>query len=47
VPARSFQHWDDGHWHTEPGTFTLHIGHSSRDLPLTVTIDLLPPTALT
>jgi beta-glucosidase len=35
VPARSFQHWATGTWHTEPGTFTLHIGHSSRDLPLT------------
>jgi beta-glucosidase len=36
LAARSFQHWDDGHWRTEPGPFTLHIGHSSRDLPLAV-----------
>jgi beta-glucosidase len=36
LPARTFQHWADGTWHTEPGPFTLHIGHSSRDLPLTV-----------
>jgi beta-glucosidase len=34
LPARAFQHWADGAWRTEPGPFTLHIGHSSRDLPL-------------
>ncbi|HEV8556269.1 MAG TPA: glycoside hydrolase family 3 C-terminal domain-containing protein [Actinophytocola sp.] len=36
LPARAFQHWADGTWRTEPGPFTLHIGHSSRELPLTV-----------
>ena len=37
LPARAFQHWADGAWRTEPGSFTLHIGQSSRELPLTVT----------
>jgi beta-glucosidase len=36
LPARTFQHWADGTWHTEPGPFTLHIGRSSREAPLTV-----------
>ncbi|HEU5469850.1 MAG TPA: glycoside hydrolase family 3 C-terminal domain-containing protein [Actinophytocola sp.] len=36
LPARSFQHWAGGGWHTEPGTYLLHIGHSSRELPITV-----------
>jgi beta-glucosidase len=38
LPARSFQHWANGAWHTEPGVFTLHIGHSSAELPLTADI---------
>ncbi|HET9139538.1 fibronectin type III-like domain-contianing protein [Actinophytocola sp.] len=36
LPTRSFQHWADGGWRTEPGTYLLHIGHSNRDLPITV-----------
>jgi beta-glucosidase len=39
VPTRAFQHWDDG-WHTEPGAFTVHVGPSSADLPVTHTIQL-------
>jgi beta-glucosidase len=41
--ARSFAHWEggrDGAWATEPGEFTLHVGSSVNDLPLTVTVDL-------
>jgi beta-glucosidase len=34
VPARAFAHWDTdtGAWATEPGTFVLAAGRSSRDL---------------
>jgi hypothetical protein len=37
VPLRAFQHWDDARhaWRTEPGTFHLHVGPSSGDLPCT------------
>ena len=38
IPTRTFQHWTNGTWHTEPGPFILHIGHSTRDLPLTRTV---------
>ena len=37
LPARAFQHWADGAWQTEPGSFLLHIGHSSRELESNVT----------
>jgi beta-glucosidase len=36
LSPRAFQHWSDGGWVTEPGSFTLEIGRSSMDLPLTV-----------
>lgn len=40
IEPRAFQHWSvpDQEWRTEPGTFTLHIGRSSRDLPLAAEI---------
>ncbi|MDX3100924.1 beta-glucosidase family protein [Nonomuraea angiospora] len=38
VPARAFQHWADGGWHTEPGTYRVHIGFSSVDLPVAATV---------
>jgi beta-glucosidase len=34
VPARAFAHWDDG-WKFEPGDFTLRVGTSVEELPLT------------
>ncbi|MFK0113594.1 beta-glucosidase [Streptomyces sp. NPDC091217] len=40
LPQRAFQHWADGDWHIEPGTFTLHVGlsvqHTLWSGPLTV-----------
>jgi len=38
VAARTFEHWDSAEhrWVTEPGRFNLHIGPSSRTLPLQV-----------
>jgi len=38
VAARAFEHWDPTahRWLTEPGTFHLHVGPSSRTLPLTL-----------
>ncbi|AGL14242.1 glycoside hydrolase family 3 C-terminal domain-containing protein [Actinoplanes sp. N902-109] len=33
LDARSFQHWT-GTWTTSPGTYTISVGSSSRDLPL-------------
>uniref|UniRef100_UPI0009FD3EC6 glycoside hydrolase family 3 protein n=1 Tax=Nocardia acidivorans TaxID=404580 RepID=UPI0009FD3EC6 len=38
LPQRSFEHWTDQGWATEPGTFTLHIGTSVSALPLTAEI---------
>lgn len=38
LPARTFQHWQDGQWHTETGIFTIHIGRSSRDLALNFSV---------
>jgi len=35
IPERSFQHWSDGGWSLEAGTFTLAAGSSSASLPLT------------
>ncbi|MEB3371835.1 beta-glucosidase H [Saccharopolyspora mangrovi] len=34
VPARAFQHHQDGAWRTETGSFTIHIGRSLADLPI-------------
>ncbi|GAA2487268.1 beta-glucosidase [Winogradskya humida] len=34
LAARSFQHWQNGTWHTIPGTYTISVGASSRDLRL-------------
>lgn len=44
VPARGFAHWDvdQGHWAVEPGTRTLHVGHSLADLPLHVDLEVRP-----
>ena len=40
VPLRRLAHWDTAArtWAIEPGDFQLHIGRSSRDLPLSVTV---------
>ncbi|AYF75922.1 alpha/beta fold hydrolase [Nocardia yunnanensis] len=38
LPKRSFQHWTDAGWAVEPGVFTLHVGTSVTDLPLTAEI---------
>ncbi|MFI1917900.1 beta-glucosidase [Nocardia sp. NPDC020380] len=38
LPQRSFEHWTDQGWTVEPGAFTLHIGTSVTDLPLTADI---------
>lgn len=35
VPARAFADWRDGAWAHEPGEFTLHVGTSVAELPLT------------
>lgn len=39
LPQRSFEHWTASGWSTEPGTFKVHVGTSSTDLPLTATIE--------
>lgn len=39
LPPRAFQHWDGG-WRTEPGTFTVHIGTSVDDTPLSQRVTL-------
>jgi beta-glucosidase len=40
IAARAFEHWDTAasQWTTEPGTFRLDIGRSSRDLLLSAEI---------
>jgi beta-glucosidase len=40
VPARALQHWSVSarSWSTEPGEFTLLVGRSAGDLPLSATI---------
>ncbi|MEU0538898.1 glycoside hydrolase family 3 C-terminal domain-containing protein [Nocardia sp. NPDC005978] len=38
LPARAFENWTETGWSVEPGTFTLHIGTSVDDLPLTADI---------
>jgi beta-glucosidase len=42
VAARAFEHWDTAakQWTSEPGTFRLDIGRSSRDLLLSTEITL-------
>ena len=35
LPERAFQHWADGGWTLEAGTFALAAGSSSASLPLT------------
>jgi beta-glucosidase len=42
VPARAFARWDEGSasWVWPPGQFTVHVGRSSRDLPLSVPVSL-------
>lgn len=43
VPRRAFEHWDvaSGSWALEPGTFRIHVGFSSMDLPHTVDVTLV------
>ncbi|MCE6996623.1 glycoside hydrolase family 3 C-terminal domain-containing protein [Saccharothrix sp. S26] len=36
IPTRAFQHWTPTGWTTEPGPFTLLIGPSSSNTPLTI-----------
>ncbi len=38
IPARAFQHWQDGQWRNETGNFTAHIGRSLAELPLQVEV---------
>ncbi|WP_228001640.1 beta-glucosidase [Nocardia australiensis] len=38
LPQRSFEHWTEQGWTTEPGAFTLHLGTSVTALPLTAEI---------
>ncbi|MEV6773789.1 glycoside hydrolase family 3 C-terminal domain-containing protein [Nocardia sp. NPDC051030] len=38
LPRRSFEHWTAKGWAIEPGTFTLHVGTSVNELPLTADI---------
>jgi beta-glucosidase len=40
LPERAFQHWADGGWTLEAGTFTLAAGSSSASLPLTAGVTL-------
>jgi beta-glucosidase len=40
IPERAFEHWSDGGWTLEAGTFTLAAGSSSASLPLTATVTL-------
>ncbi|MFF7245345.1 beta-glucosidase [Embleya sp. NPDC008237] len=44
IPARAFEHWsaEAGCRETEPGRYTLHVGASSADLPLTATLEVDP-----
>jgi beta-glucosidase len=42
IERRSFAHWH-GRWRVEPGTYTVHIGSSATDLPLTAIVDVAPP----
>jgi beta-glucosidase len=40
LPERVFQHWAEGGWELEAGTFGLAAGPSSASLPLTATVTL-------
>jgi beta-glucosidase len=40
LPERAFQHWANGGWTLEAGTFTLAAGSSSASLPLTSGVTL-------
>jgi beta-glucosidase len=40
LPERAFQHWADGGWTLEAGTFALAAGSSSASLPLTGDVTL-------
>ena len=40
LPERAFQHWADGGWTLEAGTFALAAGSSSASLPLTAAVTL-------
>jgi beta-glucosidase len=40
LPERAFQHWADGGWTLEAGTFGLAAGSSSASLPLTAGVTL-------
>ena len=44
VPARALARWDEaaGGWSWPPGPFTVHVGRSSRDLPLAVPVTTGP-----
>jgi beta-glucosidase len=43
VPARAFARWREGQgWFWPPGQFTVHVGRSSRDLPLSVPVQSGP-----
>jgi beta-glucosidase len=43
VPARAFARWREGQgWFWPPGRFTVHVGRSSRDLPLSVPVQSGP-----
>ncbi|GAA5154234.1 MULTISPECIES: beta-glucosidase family protein [Amycolatopsis] len=39
IGARALSHWDGG-WQVEPGTFLVHVGTSSADLPLTGKVEV-------
>lgn len=42
LDARAFSYWSTrrGQWVVEPGEYGIHVGSSSRDLPMTQTINL-------
>lgn len=39
IPRRALAHWDGG-WQYEPGTYTLQVGSSVADLPLSTSVTL-------
>jgi beta-glucosidase len=48
VPPRAFAHWDTAadRWVISGGRYTLHVGSSSRGLPLTTTVRLARCTSV-
>ncbi|GAA2297229.1 glycoside hydrolase family 3 C-terminal domain-containing protein [Streptomyces kunmingensis] len=42
VDGRSLRHWsvEEGNWAAEPGRFTVHVGRSAGDLPLTAPVEV-------